>query len=184
MRGRLALEPSGKVVVSTCRLHPQKGVDLALEGFALAAAREPALSFLIVGDGADRTRLAQRARDLQIGHKVRFVGAVGRAELRDYLSAADLFLFTTIRVEGLPLNLLEALAAGLPCIVSQQIDNPQFAATGVDPRDAQAVAAAILAAAKAAPGSRASRLPATFTLENSAERYLAAFEAMLRDRTP
>jgi glycosyltransferase involved in cell wall biosynthesis len=90
------------------------GLDIVLE----AASDLPEVQFLMVGDGAERERLARRAKDLD---NVVFTGLVPKAEVPAILRAADVALvhlkprdiFETV----LPSKLLEAMAAGLPVIL-------------------------------------------------------------------
>jgi glycosyltransferase involved in cell wall biosynthesis len=70
---------------------------------------------ILVGPGGDRENLACLADRLGISNHVQFVGAV--PDPADYLRAADLFVLPSI-AEGMSNSLLEAMATGLPCIVS------------------------------------------------------------------
>lgn len=188
LRQRLGLDDGVRLVLSASRLHPQKGVAEGMAGFITAASVQPGLHMVIAGDGPDLARLRDRAARSDMAGRIHFVGHVPRDRMRDWLSAADLFLFTTKRVEGLPLNILEARAAGLPVVASPHVLDPRFGGIAADPRDPQAIAAAILAALPLAPPgqTRPSRLAEEFTLSHAARQYLDLFETLsgepLQDR--
>ncbi|MFD7734719.1 glycosyltransferase family 4 protein [Kitasatospora phosalacinea] len=95
------------------RLSAQKNVDRLLE--ALALVREPVRA-VIVGDGELRPRLLAKAAALGL-RDVEFTGALHGAELLAAYAAADAFVLSSDR-EGMPLVLLEAMAAGLPVIAT------------------------------------------------------------------
>lgn len=171
IRNRLGIDATTKVFVSASRLDPQKGIMEGLRAFASAVEKQPAMRYVVIGDGPDELRLKQAVKSLSIEHKVIFAGRVPRAELRRWLSAADFFVFTTNRVEGLALNVLEALAAGLPVILSEHVADERLPAIAVPMGDIERIASAMLEVEAAV--SRASRLDPVFTLEHVVEQYLA-----------
>ena len=69
----------------------------------------------LVGDGAERPGLEQQREALGLQTKVTFLGA--RNDIADVLMAADAFAMSS-KTEGLPMALLEAMAAGLPCVAT------------------------------------------------------------------
>ncbi len=82
---------------------------------AIAKADNPKLHFLICGEGSQLDELKALAEDLNIENQIHFLGF--RSDIRELLQIADIFLFTTYQ-EGLPRSMMEAMAAGLPCIAS------------------------------------------------------------------
>lgn len=112
---REALGIDGFVVASVGRLVPVKGLDVAIH----AVASVEGARLVIAGDGPDRGELEARAR----GTRTRFLGRVGPEERDRLLAAADAFVLPSRvlasgRSEGLPVALLEAMAAGLPVVAS------------------------------------------------------------------
>ena len=69
----------------------------------------------MVGDGPERATLEARRDALGLGHRVTFLGA--RNDVSEVLMAADGFVMSS-KSEGLPMALLEAMAAGVPCIAT------------------------------------------------------------------
>jgi glycosyltransferase involved in cell wall biosynthesis len=111
---------------------------------ALSELRRP-VETVIVGDGPDRPRVESERRRLGLESVVRLVGE--RNDVGELLAAADLFVLST-RSEGLPLSVLEAMAAGLPVVASSVGGVPELVVEGktgllVPPGDPHALAAAI-----------------------------------------
>jgi len=113
-RDELGLPRHGFVGVFVGRLHPVKDVDTLLE----AAVRVPELELVVVGDGPERARLEAKTRQLAIEDRVRFHGFSSR--VADVLRASDAFLLSS-HGEGMSNALLEAMACGLPCVVSRSV---------------------------------------------------------------
>ncbi|MDR0181663.1 glycosyltransferase family 4 protein [Lysobacter arvi] len=181
IRHLLGIDEKSRVLISASRLHPQKGILEGLRAFAGAADGDPMLRYIVVGDGPDARRLKEAADALGVTSKVYFIGRIERDLLAEYLSAADVFLFSTTRVEGLPMNVLEAIAAGLPVIVSAHVADPRFESVVVDPKDHLAMVKAIETTRPAT--NRASKLSEEFTLYYSADAYLSLFAELQSRRT-
>ncbi|SNS38661.1 glycosyltransferase family 4 protein [Antarctobacter heliothermus] len=81
----------------------------------------PALHLTIVGDGPDRAALEQQAEGLP----VTFTGYRSQSEVADILSEADIFILPSF-AEGLPVVLMEAMAAGLPVITTRIAGVPEL----------------------------------------------------------
>lgn len=178
-RDQLQLPPHSRVVLCASRLHPQKGVWEAIEGFLLAAPSQPELHLIIAGAGPDEARLKARSVNSEAADRIHFLGIIPRDRLSDWLSAADVFLFSTKRAEGLPLNVLEALAAGLPIVASIHVSDPRFGAIAVNPIDPASIAKGITSAIELISEDRATRLPGEFTLKHSAARYVELFSQLM-----
>jgi glycosyltransferase involved in cell wall biosynthesis len=174
MRRNLGLGEGERLVVSASRLHRQKGVDLGLRAFARLAGDDPAVRYLIVGDGPERGELEALSRALGVMDRVIFAGAIAREQLPQWLQAGDAFLFTTTRAEvGATLNVLEALAVGLPAVVSDSLHSVieiSPAVQGVNPSDTVAVAEALRRALAIGP-QPGRLLPEPYTLDHCARQY-------------
>lgn len=108
------------------RLLPYKGVAYALE--ALAATGDTGIALDVVGDGPDRARLERRARELNLGGRVVFHGAVPPTEVPARFAACDAFVSPSLRESG-GAAALEAMATGRPVVV---VDHGGPAETVVD----------------------------------------------------
>lgn len=107
---------SGGYFVALGHLEPRKGLELALEALALAAAPPP---LLVVG-GGDLASWQARAAALQLRDRVRFVGRLADDEVATLLQHARALLFPS-RYEGFGLPLYEAFALGCP-VVARPLD--------------------------------------------------------------
>jgi len=99
------------------RLTAYKGADIALRALARVRARGLDASLEIVGDGAERAALEALARETGPGGAATFAGWVPQARMAERYAAADVFVFPSIREFGGAV-VLEAMAAGLPCVVA------------------------------------------------------------------
>jgi glycosyltransferase involved in cell wall biosynthesis len=138
LRSSLAGAREGPLLVTTARLTEQKGLVYLLE----AVAGLPTVSLAIVGDGPLRAELQERARSLGAGERVHFVGR--QDDVAAWLASGDIFVLPSL-FEGMPLAVLEAMAAGLPVIatdVGGTNEIVQHEQTGllVAPRSSQALA--------------------------------------------
>ncbi|MGA2716439.1 MAG: glycosyltransferase family 4 protein [Bryobacteraceae bacterium] len=119
------------VVIYVGRLSHEKGLQSLIGGFACAARQAPEALLLLVGDGALRPELEALARNLDINPaQIRFAGRVPAAEIPFWLGASDIFSLTSPS-EGFPCALLEAMAVGLPSVVSSIPANLQLVDEGV-----------------------------------------------------
>jgi glycosyltransferase involved in cell wall biosynthesis len=89
-----------------------------IELMALLVAREPCAQLLLVGDGPLRGEVEQLAYEKGIRDHVHFLGL--RSDVPRILGSLDLFLFPSLH-EGLGIVLIEAQAAGIPCLVSHAV---------------------------------------------------------------
>ncbi len=184
-RAELTWSEDQKVVISVSRLHRQKGLDLGLDAIALLLRKNPNARYIIVGDGPECATLKLKAVQLGISDHVEFVGTMSRSTIASYLNAADAFMFTSRRIEGNPLNILEALAVGLPVVASHQLRRclpPSDQIFFAEHTDAAAVAAALDDALEVEP-CRTSMLPPGCSMTESVEAYLALFDDLIACRT-
>lgn len=110
----------------------QKAYGDLLAAFAQIACQVPEALLLIAGNAPEPERLArlqQQARDLGIAGSVQFLGL--RRDIPALLAAADVFISAS-HWEGAPVSLLEAMANGLPCVMTDVGDNRRIlAGTGL-----------------------------------------------------
>ncbi|OJW26872.1 MAG: glycosyltransferase [Planctomycetales bacterium 71-10] len=172
--------------VFTGRLHPQKNLPLLLNAWVEVARRSPA-NLILVGPGSDREALMELSRSLGIADRVQFVGAVPSPA--EHLRAADLFVLPSV-AEGMSNSLLEAMATGLPCVVSGVGGNTDLIApgsTGVlvpDPTP-EAWSAALLALINSPEEARhlgrnaLARIEDEFSLRAVVDRYVGLYRELI-----
>lgn len=116
VRDELGISPQSKVCLFVGRIAQEKNMGTLLQAFKLASDCDPDLRLWIVGDGPYRPDCMEMVRLLRLGDKVKFTGFVNPAQIGNYYSAADFFLFASqTETQGLVVN--EALAYGLPTIL-------------------------------------------------------------------
>jgi glycosyltransferase involved in cell wall biosynthesis len=141
LRAELVCGRPGFVALVIARFHEQKGHAYLLE----AAARVPDVTFVLAGDGPLRPEMERRARELGVAERCVFLGE--RDDVSRLLATADLFVLPSL-FEGLPLSVLEAMAARRPIVASavggtDEAIEPGVSGLLVPPRDARALADAI-----------------------------------------
>jgi len=102
-----------RTVVGMGRLEAQKGFDLLVRAFAAIVEKAPEWRLVIYGEGDLREQLLQLARELGIADKVALPGRT--TEPQKVLSECGMFVLSS-RYEGMPNALMEAMAAGTPCV--------------------------------------------------------------------
>jgi glycosyltransferase involved in cell wall biosynthesis len=166
---------------------PQKGYPDLLEAFAVIRRRFSSAVLLIAGDGPQGAELEARRASLGLEDSVHLLGA--RDDVPELLAAADVFV-TASRWEGLPVAVLEAMAAGLPVVATAVGDVPNVLAEGagvtVPPRDPAALAAAVCALLET-PEERArvaaaaiARVRSRYSAARWAERLLELYAEVAR----
>jgi glycosyltransferase involved in cell wall biosynthesis len=161
-----------------------KGVEVLLQAMTQVEA-----DLWIGGDGEMRGEWAALAAELGLKDKVRFFGDIARRELPGMYASVDLFVLpSTLRAEAFGIVLLEAMAAGLPCVTTELGTGTSFIVqdglTGlvVPPGEPSALAEAMrrllddpdLRARMGAKGR--ARVMGEFTVERMAERVAAVYQ--------
>jgi len=113
------------VVLSLRSWEPVYGVDIALRAFALAARQVPQLRLLLLGGGSQAEKVHQLIHEQHLEERVKLPGQVGQEQLPDYYHASDLYL-TASHSDGSSVTLMEALACGLPAVVSDIAGNVEW----------------------------------------------------------
>ena len=129
LRQELGIPDDVPVIGTVGRLIEVKRQDVLIRGFSRLGNHNPLPHLLLVGDGPESGALRKLADSLGIGNRVHFAGYQSRPE--KYLHVMDVFALTS-RLEGMPLAILEAWAAGLPVIASRVGGIPQMITHGVN----------------------------------------------------
>jgi glycosyltransferase involved in cell wall biosynthesis len=140
---REALGLEGPTLAFAGRLSAQKSLRVAFE--ALASA--PGVDLLVAGDGDQRAVLERDVRELGLGGRVRFVGALPREKVVELFTAADASVLSS-SWENFPHTVVEALAVGTPVIATATGGVAEVVRDGengllVPPGDVDALGAAI-----------------------------------------
>ena len=128
VRQQLGIPLNTKVVGHVGSFRSQKNHSFLLDVANAVRARQPGVIFLLVGDGPLRRSVEDRVSSEGLAGHVRFLGE--RDDVSALLPGAmDCFLFPSL-YEGLPRVLVEAQAAGLPCIASSTVTSEAAAYSG------------------------------------------------------
>jgi glycosyltransferase involved in cell wall biosynthesis len=131
-----SFETDGQVTQSPAvgmvsRLVKEKGCEYFLRAAADVLSRFPRARFLLVGEGPERANLEQLARELrlQIGENIDFCGY--RDDMPNVYASFDICVLPSF-AEGMPMTILEAMAAGKPVIATSVGEIPQLVTPGLD----------------------------------------------------
>lgn len=143
------------VILFAGKLTKKKGVDVLLRAAAELAQGGRNFRLVIAGDGSERQALARLMSELHLGERAVFLGAIPNRELARLYSAADVVVAPSVRdprgeTEGMPVVILEALAALRPVVASRLCSAPAdligHGAVEVKEGDASELASAIMSA--------------------------------------
>ena len=146
VRARLGVDPDDFLLVCTASLAEAKGIDILLEVVSRVVRQGISCRCVILGDGPLKEKLQKHANSLGLWDYVFFEGF--QEDVRPYLHAGSAFILTS-HLEGLPLSVLEAMACGLPSIVtnvggSAEAVRDQVDGLVVPPANVEAAADAIV----------------------------------------
>ncbi|MDO6725749.1 glycosyltransferase family 4 protein [Cognatishimia sp. 1_MG-2023] len=116
-----ASNKGGKRLLFVGRLAAVKGLPILLN----AMADQPDLSLTVIGDGPDRAALEQQSADLGLASRVTFAGYKSQSEVATALTEHDIFVLPSF-AEGVPVVLMEAMAAARPVITTQIAGIPEL----------------------------------------------------------
>lgn len=103
-------------LVTTSRLVYKNAIDDVIRALTLLPQ---SVHFIILGIGPEEENLKALATDLEVYERVQFIGQISHAEMPKYLKASDIFVRAS-RSEGMGNSFVEAMAAGLPVIATQE----------------------------------------------------------------
>lgn len=138
---------SGKEVLFVGRLAGVKGVPLLLRAVADLTEKHPDLRLTLIGDGPDRAALEALCKQLGLQDRVTFLGYQSQDAVAKALSQADVFALPSF-AEGVPVVLMEAMAAQVPVVTTRIAGVPELVTDGesgmlVPPGDAPALTQAL-----------------------------------------
>jgi len=113
-RTELGIPEDGFLLCSVGELNANKNHETVIR--AMAQLNQLDVHYMIAGIGEKKEHLLQLAQDLHLENRVHLLGY--RKDVAELYKAADLFVFPSFR-EGLPVSVMEAMAAGLPVVASR-----------------------------------------------------------------
>lgn len=127
MKQELGLEDS-VVIGHVGRFNQQKNHSFLIDIFVEYSKKNPNVKLLLVGDGDGKAEIQKKVDELDLQNKVIFTGV--RSDVNDLMQAMDVFVFPSL-YEGLPVTMVEAQAAGLPCVISEKISSECIITSGL-----------------------------------------------------
>lgn len=115
----LGFKESDKIYCHVGRFTDQKNHTFLIDIFSEISKKDKHAKLILIGEGELEAKIREKVKDMKLEEKVIFAGFVEDVPLK--LQAADVFLLPS-KVEGLCIAAIEAQAAGLPCILSEQVD--------------------------------------------------------------
>jgi len=180
--------PERAEIVTIARLVRQKGIRFLVEAARHVVDRHRAVRFTVFGDGPERRTLEAQAARLGLGDRLRFAGMA--TDVVSDLGSCDLFVLPSLW-EGMPISLLEAMAAGRPVIATAVSGSSELVIDGetgmlVPPADPRALAAAIdallrdRAAASAMAAAGRERVRENFSIDRMVGATAEIYRELLR----
>ena len=153
-RAQFLIDDRTIVLAMTCRFYWPRDFPTLLRGIELATKEIPNLKLLLIGEGPWRGRIESLIRELNLYDIVILTGI--RRDIADILHASDIFVFTSAGGDGLPIAILEAMAASRPVIATASDGIPEEVIDGqsgllVAPKDPASLAGAIVSLASDKP---------------------------------
>ena len=188
LKAALGIPRSAPVVGNVARLFPNKDHGTLLRAFKRVVERVSSATLLIAGEGPLRGEVEAEVRRLQLSGTVHLLG--NRRDIPALLRVFDLFVLSSVK-EGLPMALLEAMAAGKPVVATEVDGNPELVVhegTGllVPPGNPDALAEAICrllqdqGAAQRMGRQGRERVRRLFTFERMADAYQDVYASVAR----
>jgi glycosyltransferase involved in cell wall biosynthesis len=142
-----APDPKGAALVFVGRLAPVKGLPILLRALAPLKERHPQIHLTVIGDGPGRSALQHQTDAAGLTENVTFVGYKSQSEVAEALRAADMLVLPSF-AEGVPVVLMEAMAARRPVVTTHIAGIPELVTDGtsgllVPPGDVAALTTAI-----------------------------------------
>lgn len=188
VRAALGVEDNDFVVMQVARLDPIKDHQTAIRAIVAACRQNPKIRLFIVGDGPERQNIHRALTAHQVNGHVQMLGL--RNDVPRLLAAADAFILTSVS-EGIPVTVIEAMAAGVPVVATKVGGLPELVTHSISgyltpPGDASQLAEAVLELA-ADPTKRAqfanrakSDARTKFSQAKMMGSYASTYEDMLR----
>jgi glycosyltransferase involved in cell wall biosynthesis len=188
LRGELTAAPA-TLIGSVTRLTAGKGLDVLLTAFSMLPPRHAGVHLALIGSGELDTELRAQAARLNIADRVHFTGA--RSDMPGVYASLDRLVLASLD-EGLPISVLEAMAAGVPVIATRVGAIPQLlqgdAGWLVAPGDPSALAEALVESldnqslARQYAQSALARTHAEYSAAAMARGYLELYQSLTGGR--
>jgi len=131
LRIKLGIQDS-PAVISLRNLEPIYDVETLIKSAPLVLEEIPESKFVIAGKGSEEENLRKLAKSLAVENNVKFVGFIQNYELPQHLNTVDVCVSTSLSDAGIAASTAEAMACGLPVIITNVADNRKWVEDGVN----------------------------------------------------
>ena len=182
-----------KVVITTRSFELIYGTEVFLKAAGIIIKKNPHIRFVMVGDGSLRPQVEDFIARHNLKHAIYLAGRVSHDLLPDYFNEADLYVSSSYS-DGTSVSLLEAMACGLPIVVSALPSNQEWVSQGINgwlvpAGDSEALSSAIIEALEHGDEARAmgeanisiARQKADWN--KNSELLLEAYERLFKENT-
>lgn len=130
LKSELGLPSESSLIISTRNLDPGYDVESLIRAVPLVLENVPQTRFLVFGDGEQRSYLVELARSLGVENAVRFLGFIPNLEIPRYFASVDAYVSTALSDAGIAGSTAEAMASGLPVVITDVADNRNWIKDG------------------------------------------------------
>ncbi len=130
LRQELGLKPGDMIVISLRGLEPIYDVETLIKAVPIVLQKNKKARFLILGSGSQEKKLKDLSSELGIAEKVKFSGWVSNDKLPDFLRTSDVYVSTSLSDGGIASSTAEAMACGLPVVVTDSGENKKWIKDG------------------------------------------------------
>ena len=123
---------SAPVVVSLRNFEEVYDISSLLKAIPLVLRKHPEARFVIVGKGPLESQLKREATSLGIDHAVRFLGFIPNDRMPGVLCDLDIYVSTSLSDAGIAASTAEAMACGLPVVITDSGENGRWVTDGVN----------------------------------------------------
>jgi len=138
------------MIISTRHLEPLYDVESLIRAIPIVLTQVPNAKFVIIAKSKSQEEMLKNlAKSLGVWKSVRFIGSVSNDNLPKYLASSDIYVSTSLSDAGLAASTAEAMASGLPIVITDTANNEDWVVDGVNGflvpiRDPQALATGII----------------------------------------
>lgn len=130
IRQDLKIDINSPLVISTRSFNPVYDVETLIKAIPHVLREIPQAIFVIAGEGTQRQYLTELAESLGVYKSTRFIGSLTSCNMARHLASCDLYVSTAVSDGGIAASTAEAMASGLPVIITDVGDNRQWVKDG------------------------------------------------------
>jgi len=176
-----------KIIGTVGRLAEVKDQSSMIEAFEVVNRHYPDSVLMLVGDGPMKSELQQLVVDRKLDERVIFTGS--RSDVSELLNLFDVYLLTSLS-EGTSISLLEAMASGVPPVVTDVGGNPSVVSNGINgfvvkPKDTVNISEKIInllenvTTCKTIKNNAVTTVRQNYSLSNMIDRYASIYREMI-----